>query len=166
VTNPGDRDWTVVRFTRIVMTASDTTGKTISSDVFCYQCGYNLRGLSSSHKCPECGNEIAESLGRWTVWPKLPLRLAAAFALLGIALTIAPLLLFRPPRPDVYEFGGPVLGFVSELVALRCAVESHLRRSSASPKQRRLTKITLFATGLLVLLLGFASFAMLSFFLG
>ena len=147
------------------MAASGTTEKTISSDVSCSQCGYNLRGLSSSHKCPECGNEIAESLARWAVWPKLPLKLAAGFALFGVALTIAPFLLFRPPRPDVYEFGGPLIGFVLELVALRCAVESHLRRSSASPKQRLLTKTALFTTALLVLLLGLASCAVLSFFL-
>ena len=148
------------------MTAPGTAENIISSDVFCSQCGYNLRGLSPSNKCPECGHEIAESLARWMVWPKLPLKLAAVFALLGIALTIAPFLLFRPPRPDVYEFGGPVLGFVLELVALRCALESHLRRLSASPKQRRLTKATLFTVALLVLLLGLASCAVLSFFLG
>lgn len=28
----------------------------IDSDVNCQQCGYNLRGLDSHHRCPECGH--------------------------------------------------------------------------------------------------------------
>ncbi|MFG0251970.1 MAG: hypothetical protein ACF8NJ_03755 [Phycisphaerales bacterium JB038] len=31
-------------------------------DVFCRQCGYNLRGLTPEGKCPECGTPIERSL--------------------------------------------------------------------------------------------------------
>jgi hypothetical protein len=41
--------------------ADDTTA-TIDADTFCSQCGYNLRGLRSDGRCPECGLSIAESI--------------------------------------------------------------------------------------------------------
>ena len=29
-----------------------------TADVFCSSCGYNLRGLSPEHACPECGLNV------------------------------------------------------------------------------------------------------------
>jgi hypothetical protein len=34
----------------------------LDHDVRCHACGYNLRGLSSQGRCPECGAGVAESL--------------------------------------------------------------------------------------------------------
>lgn len=34
----------------------------IARDVPCLQCGYNLRGLTSFHTCPECGLTVARSM--------------------------------------------------------------------------------------------------------
>jgi serine/threonine protein kinase len=36
----------------------------LQADVACAQCGYNLRGLAGSGKCPECGRAIRDSLFR------------------------------------------------------------------------------------------------------
>jgi hypothetical protein len=40
----------------------------MSSDPFCGNCGYNLRGLTESSKCPECGQPIVEVLQRPPVY--------------------------------------------------------------------------------------------------
>lgn len=37
------------------------TGR-VNADVFCHQCGYNLRGLSREGRCPECATSVAVSL--------------------------------------------------------------------------------------------------------
>lgn len=42
------------------MSAADT----ISSDLPCHTCGYNLRGLPHTGQCPECASSIAKSLPR------------------------------------------------------------------------------------------------------
>ena len=34
----------------------------IATDLRCCRCGYNLRTLSTSGKCPECGASVAESI--------------------------------------------------------------------------------------------------------
>jgi hypothetical protein len=31
-------------------------------DILCAECRYNLRGLTSKHRCPECGHPVLESL--------------------------------------------------------------------------------------------------------
>jgi len=38
------------------------TDGTIDHDVECIKCGYNLRGLNRSGRCPECGTEISPSM--------------------------------------------------------------------------------------------------------
>ncbi|HEX4053888.1 MAG TPA: hypothetical protein VHX86_06455 [Tepidisphaeraceae bacterium] len=35
---------------------------TIDRDVLCRACGYNLRGLSRTGRCPECAADVAISL--------------------------------------------------------------------------------------------------------
>ncbi|MCG3137077.1 MAG: hypothetical protein HJJLKODD_00919 [Phycisphaerae bacterium] len=41
-----------------------TQPKTIAEDTHCVRCGYNLRGLPSNHRCPECGTAVQATLGR------------------------------------------------------------------------------------------------------
>jgi hypothetical protein len=38
---------------------------TIFHDIPCINCGYNLRGLDAEGHCPECGQEIAQSVRWW-----------------------------------------------------------------------------------------------------
>jgi hypothetical protein len=35
---------------------------TVAQDVSCLRCGYNLRGLSSDSRCPECGSPVERSI--------------------------------------------------------------------------------------------------------
>ncbi|MBN2447045.1 MAG: hypothetical protein JXO22_09980 [Phycisphaerae bacterium] len=41
----------------------------MANDPFCDNCGYNLRGLTESSKCPECGRPIVEVLQRPQTFP-------------------------------------------------------------------------------------------------
>lgn len=50
---------------------------TISSDLPCHACGYNLRGLPHTGKCPECSKDIALSLPRAPVLTPLEARAIA-----------------------------------------------------------------------------------------
>lgn len=36
-------------------------GSAIAADIYCRQCGYNLRGLTEAHRCPECGVAVGLS---------------------------------------------------------------------------------------------------------
>ena len=40
---------------------SESLANTISEDVACIQCGYNLRGLATDGRCPECNAEVSRS---------------------------------------------------------------------------------------------------------
>ncbi len=40
----------------------DGGGRRLLEDLLCSHCGYNLRGLLSEGRCPECGTEVARSL--------------------------------------------------------------------------------------------------------
>ena len=60
-----------------VAPAAPPAADEIPGDLYCPQCGYNLRGLTSD-KCPECGNDVAivrggESLLPWVNREKLGL---------------------------------------------------------------------------------------------
>ena len=45
----------------------------IAEDKLCIDCGYNLRGLKTYGRCPECGGEVAASLrGHDLRWASLP----------------------------------------------------------------------------------------------
>ena len=35
----------------------------INEDVYCVYCGYNLRGLTHAHRCPECGVTVVATIG-------------------------------------------------------------------------------------------------------
>ena len=37
-------------------------GMPLEQNITCATCGYNLRGLTSGHDCPECGHPVMESL--------------------------------------------------------------------------------------------------------
>lgn len=42
----------------------DATRQQLSADPYCGQCGYALKGLTDSSRCPECGRPIVETLVR------------------------------------------------------------------------------------------------------
>jgi hypothetical protein len=72
------------------MAASVTT---LESDVWCVQCGYDLRGLSSDGRCPECGCDVRKTLaapaGLWQADHRWLRRVASAPLLLIAALMLA-----------------------------------------------------------------------------
>jgi DNA-directed RNA polymerase subunit RPC12/RpoP len=56
----------------------------IRADIKCFGCGYNLRGLERTGRCPECGTRIIEALRarrviryKWSALLALLLYLAA-----------------------------------------------------------------------------------------
>lgn len=46
--------------------SSQVTDGVISADTPCQRCSYNLRGLSSEGRCPECGQAVGETLFFYT----------------------------------------------------------------------------------------------------
>jgi hypothetical protein len=46
---------------------SPVPSRSVSDDVLCGKCGYNLRGLVPEERCPECGTFVTESLRRPTL---------------------------------------------------------------------------------------------------
>lgn len=139
---------------------------TLKEDIFCLSCGYNLRGLRSNGKCPECGAEVEETITADSSSAKLPAMLGLGLAITGLVVPFAPNILLPSPQPDLYEFGALFIGFVLELLALRCGLEARWRRARASPKLRRFTNYTLWIAVPMVVILGFCNFAVLVFFLG
>lgn len=72
---------------------TSTVAKVISEDTPCRRCGYNLRGLTATGLCPECGTPIALSLVGNLLRQADPewlerLRLGASLKLWNIALSI------------------------------------------------------------------------------
>jgi hypothetical protein len=40
----------------------------VVSDLPCRACGYNLRGLPTSGRCPECGTDVSDSISAERLW--------------------------------------------------------------------------------------------------
>lgn len=69
----------------------------IADDLSCVGCGYNLRGVAASGRCPECGSDVEKSLYvlakprqvaaglRAVAWSYLTLTVLAATCLIGFA---------------------------------------------------------------------------------
>jgi len=64
--------------------AEATPADAIAADVPCLACGYDLRGLDRTGRCPECGNAIDESLRLW----REPALTAAAAGTLAAGVTL------------------------------------------------------------------------------
>ncbi len=83
-------------------TAIDAAGRNVLAvDIFCIQCGYNLRGLARSTVCPECGSDIERSLQghwlrfaepRWLQWLRIGTLLWLVRTLLAISATVFPII--------------------------------------------------------------------------
>jgi hypothetical protein len=59
---------------------------TLEQDIPCMECGYNLRGLDSSGRCPECGKSAAASVHHWMEQtPDPPLIESGAAWIRGVA---------------------------------------------------------------------------------
>jgi hypothetical protein len=93
----------------------------IDHDLICVSCGYNLRGLSPSGRCPECGSLIAATINRGR--PPLPLhyrlaRVALVALCAGSGSLVAAAAAFRVQHPrSLWYFWGDV-GGVGILVGL------------------------------------------------
>ena len=114
-----------------LMTAKDS----ISHDCYCSDCGYNLCGLTPHDQCPECGQQVVESLNRIHWGRHVPDRdpqrritrgIAIALAICGLLGLLFLALLF--PIRDWSPFsavtlviaGTLVLMFVLGFVLLKC----------------------------------------------
>jgi hypothetical protein len=71
-----------------VLDVPDAADVAIPSDLHCYNCGYNLRGLDPTGACPECGRPAGDSLDQRAVRARL-LRVAGrGSVLLGSAMAL------------------------------------------------------------------------------
>jgi hypothetical protein len=82
----------------------------IDSDLHCIHCGYNLRGLTSASRCPECGRYATDSIRGSTLYRSRPAALrtiANGLFLLAIGgmLTAAALLVALGPWAMALSFG-------------------------------------------------------------
>ena len=130
-----------------MQTTTDTSaGETISGDLLCVNCGYNLRTLRVDGLCPECSMPVAKSLttvsacARWLKQLDLGAKvLLMAMALLGLAM---PTLRLAGPIGDL-----DLLACVLWLIAACGAAwagrwvgsggpEPRLRGRGARPQQR------------------------------
>lgn len=73
--------------------AKSIQSSAIDSDLPCRECGYNLRGLTVSGACPECGHAIADSTRRNLLRDSDPayaanLRAAAMLMIVGLILSV------------------------------------------------------------------------------
>ncbi len=73
--------------------AESQAASPIAVDILCVHCGYNLRGLTSDGRCPECGGAIVDSMrGELLRFADIEwltrLRLGAALKLWAIGLAI------------------------------------------------------------------------------
>jgi hypothetical protein len=55
----------------------------VRNDPFCSNCGYSLKGLTESSKCPECGKPLVEVLTRSSQFPQYGRRWRSRAKLLG-----------------------------------------------------------------------------------
>lgn len=109
--------------------------ETLATDVECIHCGYNLRGLASDGRCPECGTPVQFSsqgnllcysdpewvqrllwgvrLALWTILLWVFLAVAGGIAGVFASLTGPTLLRFVPLVTLALQIGGGVVGLAS-----------------------------------------------------
>ena len=80
---------------------------------FCLQCGYDLFGLEAG-ACPECGRRFDPTdPSSYRFAPRQRVR-SLVLAVVGIHVFLFPIVVLRPPRPDIYEFGLPIVAWILE----------------------------------------------------
>jgi hypothetical protein len=78
-----------------VATSVDSTGDAITEDLSCANCGYNLRTLAVSGRCPECGEPVARSftpVGFRFRNPMTPRRIRNGIAVIIVAVLLGTVL--------------------------------------------------------------------------
>jgi hypothetical protein len=103
----------------------------IAGDMPCLHCGYNLRGLQGTGRCPECGRAVLDTILRTTLHRATPaslLRLRSGLLLLVVAgvLVAGAGLMSGEPLSAVWAFGagGGRYGVIALMVAANHRVAS------------------------------------------
>lgn len=137
----------------------------IAEDKFCIECGYNLRTLHPSAKCPECAQPVADSLkGQQLEFASIPwlrtvrrgfqlLKLASIVGILWILSAMflglgAPVLLaivaWSTIPVSLLVFGAAIVGFV-----LATRVEPRVAYRGEGLSARKLTRISAYTAAAL-----------------
>ena len=103
-----------------------TVGGVVASDAACRKCGYNLRGISTTSRCPECGTAVGVSLHgdllrfsepKWLDSLRLGLNLILAGILVVVGLMIGVIAMgFGSSSRGLIEAISPVVGLCAGLL--------------------------------------------------
>jgi hypothetical protein len=81
--------------------ACDSIPTTLDRDLFCFACGYNLRGLSSEGSCPECAAPVSKSVQGETLAAAADPRWLRRLRIGIVLLLLAPLVSLAGALPGV-----------------------------------------------------------------
>jgi hypothetical protein len=130
----------------------------VADDLACHSCGYNLRGLSSDSRCPECGSAIAISARgdklcfsdpRWIQKVRIGTVILAAAAVCGaLTLLVVPILITRDsgwPLINTHLQGSMCFAAIFHLAGgwMLTATEPHRRQERHALVARWLVRLAL-----------------------
>lgn len=127
-----------------IKSSSGSAGASMTADRRCYQCGYALRGLATTGRCPECGADYDPGSRQLEPWPPpLTVCVRIGWPLIGLAFCVG-----------VIPFGGDGDFFIFPGYAFLLAapingyfqIRSMLKRHM--PERRRTTGFVAFLRGL------------------